>query len=144
VKRSPELAPLSRDHHVALEVALRLRRADAERAGDAIARFTRFWEDAGRRHFEIEEELILPALPGDDADWADAAARVRREHDEIRARAAALGEAPAAAGPARELGDLLHDHVRFEERVLFGMLEDRLDAPSLAALGAAIERAEHA
>ena len=45
-------------------------------------------------------------------------------------------------GAAHELGALLHDHVRFEERDLFGVLEARLPEPELARLGEAIERAE--
>lgn len=40
------------------------------------------------------------------------------------------------------LGDLLHDHVRFEERVLFVAAEEALDASSLARLATAIDAAE--
>jgi len=70
VKRSPELAPLSRDHHIALEAALRLRRADAGTVAAAVARFADFWRGAGEQHFRIEEEILLPAVPAADADWA--------------------------------------------------------------------------
>jgi hypothetical protein len=41
---------------------------------------------------------------------------------------------------AHELGTLLHDHVRFEERELFPLLEDRLSEPQLERLGAALMR----
>lgn len=145
MRRSPELAPLSRDHHRALEVALRLRRADPETAAAAVDRFGDFWHEAGRRHFEIEEAVLLPALPEDDPEWGEATARVRREHDEIRARARALlaadGGTPDAA---RELGELLNAHVRFEERKLFPLLEERLPSADLAAVGQAVEAAERA
>jgi hypothetical protein len=50
------------------------------------------------------------------------------------------GGAPLEA--AHGLGQLLRDHVRFEERHLFGLLEARLPEPELASLGEAIERAE--
>jgi hypothetical protein len=43
---------------------------------------------------------------------------------------------------AHGLGRLLRDHVRFEERHLFGLLEQRLPEVELARLGEAIERAE--
>jgi hypothetical protein len=56
MKRSDALAPLSRDHHHALEVALRLRRATPESADDAATRFVAFWYEDGQRHFEIEEQ----------------------------------------------------------------------------------------
>ena len=142
MKRSDALAPLSRDHHVALETALRLRRADAESVDAAVARFGEFWSSAGARHFEIEEELLLPALPADDPDWAEATGRVRRDHDEIRERAAGLLGSGASVLSANELGELLNAHVRFEERSLFPLLEERLSGPALAELGRAIDAAE--
>ena len=146
MKRSPELAPLSRDHHQALEVALRLRRADGDTADAAVARFGDFWRGAGERHFRIEEAVLLPALPADDPEWAEATARVRREHDEIRGRADALLAAPAerSVDPVRELGELLNDHVRYEERYLFALLEERLSSAQLGDLGRGVAAAEQA
>jgi hypothetical protein len=138
VKRSAALAPLSRDHHHALAAALRLRRADEESAAAAVAAFGEFWRSAGARHFEIEEELILPALSTGD-DWARAVARVRSDHAAIRERAANLGDDARAA---RELGEILNDHVRFEERELFVLLEQRLPSDELARLGREVEEAE--
>jgi hypothetical protein len=43
VKRSPALASLSRDHHQALVIAQRLRRASEETAGDARAASAPAW-----------------------------------------------------------------------------------------------------
>ncbi len=45
---------------------------------------------------------------------------------------------------ARELGELLAAHVRYEERHLFVLLEERLTGDDLAALGSAVEAAERA
>jgi hypothetical protein len=140
MKRSEALAPLSRDHHVALEAALRLRRCSATDVGAAAAHFTTFWQSAGRRHFEIEEELLLPALPGRESEWDDAVARVLAEHRQIRQRAERLQVDDVEA--ARDLGELLTGHVRFEERSLFPLLEQRLSGDALAALGDAVESAE--
>jgi hypothetical protein len=140
MKRSAALAPLSRDHHVALEAALRLRRATAADLAAAKARFVAFWLDSGARHFEVEEAIVLPALPDDDAEWGAAAARVRAEHADIIARAKALDDTDVDA--ARALGERLTAHVRFEERVLFGLLERKLAEDDLAVLGAAVEAAE--
>jgi Hemerythrin HHE cation binding domain len=143
MKRSPALATLSRDHHHALEAARRLRRAGAGDLHAAVAHLQTFWHPRGRRHFEIEERLILPALPETDGDWHEAAERVRDEHARIRAAVDALGSG-GSVGAAHELGALLHDHVRFEERDLFSLLEERLPKDDLARLGEAIERAEAA
>ncbi len=137
MKRSEALAALSRDHHHALDAARRLRRADAGAVDAAVAHFQEFWQHDGRRHFEIEEELILPALPADDADWRAATTRVLDEHRRIRAGASEVADLE----DAHALGELLHDHVRFEERQLFALLEARLPADELAALGDAVARA---
>lgn len=140
MKRSEALTPLSHDHHVALEAALRLRRATEEDVGLAGARFAAFWHRAGEQHFEIEEELILPALGDDDPAWTDAVERVRAEHADIRARVLALDGTDVEA--TRTLGERLHAHIRFEERVLFPLLERALDERALADLGARLRAAE--
>jgi hemerythrin-like domain-containing protein len=140
MKRSEALAPLSRDHHVALEEALRLRRATEDDAPLMAARFAAFWHRAGERHFEIEEELILPALAERHPGWRVAAQRVRVDHADIRARALALDGSDVDA--AHILGERLYAHVRFEERVLFPLLERALDERQLAELGARVTAAE--
>ena len=56
----PNSPPLSRDHHQALEAALRLRRASDESLGEAIEYFLAFWSQHGEHHFVIEERLLLP------------------------------------------------------------------------------------
>ena len=137
MKRSPALVPLGHDHHQALEAALRLRRATAGDLDAVVERFREFWaEHERRRHFEIEEELLLPALEGDE-EWDGMADRVRREHEQIRGYADGL----RTLEHAHALGQLLNDHVRFEERELFELLEARLDADRLDRLGQEIERA---
>jgi hemerythrin-like domain-containing protein len=140
MKRSAALAPLSRDHQHALDAALRLRRADADTARAAAEHFARFFEREGRRHFDIEEELLLSCLPADMPEWAEAAGRIREDHDAIRAAA----DAPSAltVSAARALGWRLAEHVRFEERVAFEILERNLSSRELEQLGRAIAAAE--
>lgn len=143
MKRSDALAPLSRDHHQALAVALRLRRA-ADPAADRAA-FLAFFEHEGAVHFAIEEDVVLPtvaeALPVSDPDVR----RVLDEHAELRRRAAALAAAPEPdPGELRGIGELLAGHVRHEERVLFGRVEEALDADGLRELGRRIAAAEQA
>ena len=145
MKRSAALAPLSRDHQHALDAALRLRRADPETVIEAIEHFHRFFDREGRRHFAIEEQLLFPALPADDPEWAPCIARVRDDHATIRAYATALADPRDADDPvagARALGERLAAHVRLEERTVFEILEHRLTAPVLERLGQAIADAE--
>jgi hemerythrin-like domain-containing protein len=145
MKRSAALAPLSRDHHVALDAALRLSRATTQDLGEAVAHFTDFFEDHGRKHFEIEEQIMLPALAGDDQLHA-MGDQMCAEHEQIRRAAERLtAESPPtdeALRLANQLGRLLNDHVRFEERELFELMEARLDPEALEALGRAIDKAE--
>jgi hypothetical protein len=144
MKRSAALSPLSRDHQHALDAALRLRRADDETVVEAIARFERFFDQEGRRHFTIEEQLLLPALAIDEPGWAACVARIRDDHAAIRAAASALADPQPTPdlARARALGERLAAHVRFEERVAFAILERRLATPDLERLGRAIAQAE--
>jgi len=132
MKRSPELAHLSRDHHVALERALRLRRANEDDVTAAAAAFLAFFVADGERHFEQEETLLIPAIP---ADAAALGRRVIDEHAEVRRLATKLGAEPDVT-TARQLGELLAHHVRFEERELFPLLESALPPARLAEIGA--------
>jgi hemerythrin-like domain-containing protein len=145
MKRSAALTPLSRDHHAALQAALRLSRATTEDLGEAVARFTDFFEDHGSKHFEIEEQILLPALDCDDQLLA-MGDRMCAEHEQIRDAAERLtAESPPtdeALRLANQLGRLMNDHVRFEERELFELMEARLDPEALAELGRAIDQAE--
>lgn len=142
MKRAEALQPLSREHLAALLAAKRLREATdlaAAREG-----FLEFWREDGRRHFRVEEEVLLPT-------WARYAevdeagvGRMLDEHLAIRREALRLEDGEATLEEARALGDLLHDHVRFEERQLFPAAEAALDAESLDRLAKAIAAAEAA
>ena len=142
MKRSPELRQLSRDHHLALYAALRLRRAAEGSAAEAVEGFLDFWNNHGRRHFEIEEDVLLPgfAVGGGDPRH-ELVARVLTDHVEIRARSRRLA-ADAPLGELHELGNRLTAHVRLEEDELFPLVEGTLAPDALAALGEELERAE--
>jgi hemerythrin-like domain-containing protein len=141
--RNEALRQLSRDHHRALEVALKLRRAgDAEVAG-ARAHFLRFWREHGALHFRVEEDVLLPGVVPEVDPTDPAVSRVLTDHVEIRSRADALDSRDApGVSELNELGELLNEHVRHEERVLFPMIEERLSAERLEALAQRIDEAE--
>ena len=143
MKRDPGLVALSRDHHEALSVAQKLRRATADTAQEARSAFVAYWEEHGRAHFRLEEEILLPAYAAHADPHHPLVARALCDHVAIRARvdALAVDEAPDPA-TLRELGEGLADHVRLEERELFGLIEAALPAARLAAVAAALEHAE--
>ena len=141
MKRSPELTPLSRDHHKALSTAQRLRRAGD--VAEACRELIGFWESHGRLHFEVEEGVLLPAwFELDPAADGEMAARMVREHLEIRTAVRLARSQAAGLDGLRAAGSLLAGHVRFEERELFPLIETRLDPVALANLGREIAAAE--
>jgi hypothetical protein len=143
MQRDPALVSLSHDHHQALFAAQGLRRATPESAADARAAFLAYWDGHGSTHFRLEEELLLPAYAGHGDPHHPLVARALCEHVAIRHQAQVLAADPAP-GPEQlhALGTALADHVRMEERELFVLVERALPADELAAVGAALERAE--
>lgn len=140
MKRSPALTPLSHDHHQALVVAQRLRRA--EEVDGPRSAFLRFWVTDGSAHFRIEEEVLLPIWSMLGCADAEHVARIAGEHLAIRAAALELESDQVGIDFLHRLGELLGTHVRFEERELFPAIEEDLDAAGLEALAAALAAAD--
>jgi hemerythrin-like domain-containing protein len=141
MKRHPALFKLSHDHQHGLAAAHTLRHAAETDCASARGAFLSFWRDEGATHFQIEEEILLPALQGLDAGH-EPVNRVLAEHAEIRRRAADLSDEAALPGDdLRSLGSLLERHIRYEERVLFPLIERSLDDAQLTTLGDAFARA---
>ena len=140
MERSDALAPLSRDHHHGLMVARRLRRATTDTSARARANFLAFWDEEGRRHFRVEEEILLPAFARHAPAGHEAVVRVLVDHVE------SAGDLRAGTSPLleslHELGEQLSAHIRHEERVLFPLIEAALPAAELDELVTAIAEAE--
>jgi hemerythrin-like domain-containing protein len=146
MKRHKSLQPLSRHHHHALVRALEIRRAGELPAGERAAamratakKFLKFYEKNGRVHFREEEEVLLPACARHvRIDEEPAMVRMLAEHAIIRARigdlARALEEKQDVEPLLSELGQRLHDHVRFEEEELFPRVERILGEAGLAEI----------
>ncbi len=124
MKRHPALVALSREHHTALSLANRVRKAaatgDAELLEAARAEVVARFETELEPHFAAEELSLLPELAS--AGEIVLVERTLDEHRELRALVHALASREAAPEPAQCLGDfgaLLAAHVRFEERELF-------------------------
>jgi hemerythrin-like domain-containing protein len=142
VTRSEALRSLSRDHHQALVVAQRMRRAeDAKVATEA---FLEFWRGHGRRHFQIEEEVLLPLWAHLGSVDEQAAVRLALEHLRIRASAVAVEDEIPTLAQLHDLGDRLAAHVRFEERQLFELIERDLGDDQLSQLARTVSETERA
>jgi len=141
--RDPNLIPLSHQHHNALAMCVLTRRSLGEdRSSLNVAELARRAVDRYElelaNHFEIEEQILFPAIEnalGKLSLVADLIAQHRQVEDLI----AQLRSAPTAALLERLCG-LLTEHIRREENELFQVAQARLPEPVLRDLGAAIER----
>jgi hypothetical protein len=141
MKRTAALAPLSRDHHLALVVARQLSRATPAQAGAAAQRFVRFLAEHELAHFALEETVLLPALP-DEPQARALAEQTRKDHRYLRAAMQRLRGSPQAADVdlLHEIGGRLRTHVQMEERELFPYLERSLEPAALDRIGAKLAR----
>jgi len=144
VKRVPALVSLSRDHHLALFVAQRLCRATLKTAAEAHATLLAYWHEYGQAHFCSEEELLLPAYAQHANPQDPLVARVLSDHAAIRQRIADMDcDSTPTIEALHQLGGLMAAHVRLEERKLFPLIENALPPAQLAALAAALDRADN-
>ena len=143
MKRHAALTGLSHDHHAALFVALRLRRASDATAGEVREAFHAYWDQHGRRHFREEEEILFPAYAAFGSAHHPLLARALGDHVAIRRLARAARE-DEAVQVLVELGVALEGHVRLEERELFPLIEAALPEAELERVGAALAAAEGA
>lgn len=143
MKRHPALIPLSHDHHQGLVQGRRLRRA-AERDGperrEAAADFLSFFADDTSRHFRDEEERLFPLLVDAEDPATELLTRALLEHQRLYALAGELrGELAAgdvSATQMRRIAQALDEHIRFEERTLFPLIESVVSEGALRQLQA--------
>jgi hemerythrin-like domain-containing protein len=129
-KRHDALLPLTHDHHHALVQARaliggELSSPDARRE---IARtFIDFYRNDTLLHFHEEEEELFPRLLDSMDEPPPELTRVLVEHVRIHGMVARLEESLGSGAPTGEelrgLGELLRAHVRFEENILFPLIE---------------------
>lgn len=125
VKRSEQLAPFSREHHDALLFTWKIKQG-LKNGSDVsvIADYVHwYWNNNLSKHFEDEEQILLPYLQTDD----ELAAQLRREHESIRRLIREdLDEARVSS-----LAEILNAHIRFEERKLFPHIEHNTSTEQL-------------
>lgn len=128
IKRCPQLAPLSREHHDGLLFAWKIKQGIEHKASPALmCRYVSwYWKEHIRPHFYQEEKILMPYLPADHA----MAKRLKEEHDHIRELIIELGEEPDNRHLVL-LCDLVNQHIRFEERELFQYMESLLTPEQL-------------
>ncbi len=88
-----------------------------------------FWENHLEAHFEVEEKVIFPILSAEDPLIKQALS----EHKRLRKLFSTW------ENPEKTLGQIeeeLEKHIRFEERILFPIVQEKATAEQLEAISA--------
>jgi hemerythrin-like domain-containing protein len=132
MKRSPALLKLSREHHTALSLALRIERGgDAATQAALLAALPLIFRNELEPHFQEEENALLPQLR--QAGEEMLVDRTLAEHGQLRQLVEQIAGGDLAS--LQPFGELLRAHVRFEERELFLAAERVLPADYLQNTG---------
>lgn len=120
IKRSPQLTPLSKEHHDGLLFSWKIKQGLRNGTeAKLIAEYVQwFWTNHLQEHFREEEQILAPHLPADN----ELLKRMFEEHEEIEAMIHINGNI-ADAALLEKFADALHHHIRFEERELFPYAE---------------------
>jgi len=146
MERDPRLIRLSREHHHALVLSLRIERelptASVTEMQNLYADLVRFWNAGLQPHFSCEDECMLARLARHHDPGLRLAGRLQRDHREIEGLVDAMASARTAderRDALAKFGQQLRDHIRWEERELFEWLQSQLPAEELDAIGEYIE-----
>ena len=147
MKRHKSLHDLSRDHHHFLLQSRQIRwLMEGERRAPpfefVVDDFLRTWTREVVPHLQEEEQLFLPRYQQYPSPvQARHEAQMRADHEWLRTQVAELTRRKEADEPLGELlgqiGKRLHDHVRFEERVVFKHVQEVMPEEVLEEIGTA-------
>jgi hemerythrin-like domain-containing protein len=130
IKRSEELVSLSRDHHDALLLSWKIN-TGINRSVETVrivAYVLFFFDNYLNVHFEEEENYLFPLLREDNPERREAEA----DHRLFREMILAYRTTPEISYESLvNFADLLSKHIRFEERVLFNVIERQASAADL-------------
>lgn len=125
MKRHPALIPLSHDHHHGLLLAQLLKRNAPEYHGlpkdlSGKMNFAKemFYKEL-EHHFKDEEEFVFPYLRGKDVELDNLISEILGEHTILKEKILSLNDNPNLIDQLDEIGSILSEHIRKEERVLF-------------------------
>jgi len=128
LKRSKELASLSREHHDGLLFAWKIKQGLANGTPiETLCNYTRwFWANHIKPHFRDEEKVLVKFLPTDNA----LVQQMLKEHAQIRDLVISLDREPDS-NSLQLLAEFINNHIRFEERQLFAYAEENLTPEQL-------------
>lgn len=144
MKRANQLQPLSRQHHLGLNLS-----RHAKECADESEEIAKHWHNLTsyindmQYHFQIEDNLIAHALEPYRTTHPDVASvldtldgqhkQLYKIINEVEASQKS-GNKDITVAQVKALGTLLYDHIRFEERALYPAVEKYLTEAELDAV----------
>lgn len=134
MKRDSALHPLSHQHHNALTGCLLIRKGVQKGADKKVLNdFTRqLFNDDILGHLDAEEKFMFPAL---DKLGGGYKSILKNDHDRLRVLGERLSMQNNGYALYSAIANLLEQHIRFEERVVFNKLQEKLSESEMQQLG---------
>ncbi len=136
IKRNKNIIALSKDHHYGLLFCWKIRQGlkmkiELERIRNYI---NYFWDGHMIEHFREEEELLFSKVN------AAVCNQGKDEHEIIRLLISGInGHNKDNPATYTQLVNLVDQHIRYEERVLFPYLEKNISEENLNSIGVALQ-----
>ena len=133
LKRNENLVKLSRDHHAGLLFCWKIRQGVKYHIETSrmIKYVKYFWDHHFASHFKEEEEFLFAPFRDEEVQKA------LDDHQKIKTFVEKVGVSGMESEDdiLLELADTIDDHIRYEERVLFPHLQERLSEQQLELIG---------
>lgn len=135
MKRNRNLQPLSRQHHNALMAVLLLKKGVEKNADAGVMKdfILSVWHDELKDHFIAEEKWLLPKV--DDAELNLLFKQMLKEHYQLREFIQQFENNTCTPETVEQFYKLLHQHIRFEERIFFPAIEKSFLSAQLKTIG---------
>lgn len=134
--RIEQLRPLSRQHQLGLSLSRKAMQCPADSSAadvdDQWQVLVAYVNDETVAHFAIEEEyLITPLMTehGENPKVVELSNRLLAEHEQLRTLS--QPSQPTSIDDLHALGQALYEHIRFEEREVFPLMQELLTTEQL-------------
>ncbi|MDE3183350.1 MAG: hemerythrin domain-containing protein [Bacteroidota bacterium] len=133
LKRNANIVKLSKDHHAGLLFCWKIRQGVKYHIEtDRMIKYVKyFWEHHFAKHFKEEEDFLFAPVQDNEVQKA------LEDHQKIKifVDKIAISGMEREEGVLLELADTVDDHIRYEERVLFPHLQEKLSDEQLEKIG---------
>ncbi len=145
MKRHFGLVEFSRDHHQALILAQICKRNSPQYKGmpatiDEKAEYAvKMWGRELKPHFQFEEKYLIPISESKTEKLRELCRRIILEHEEIEKLITKIAGREELEIVLDEFGNLLDNHVRFEEREWFDEIQKELTVEEIEHLAVVVQ-----